>query len=62
MSDRYEKVVQDKENLAADFEHFKREVKHTAKGNAAKEIRILKKVVQNLEVGHAVSKQSNIVG
>ena len=32
------------------FETFQREVKHTSKANTAKEIRVLKKVVQNLEV------------
>ena len=32
------------------FETFQREVKHTTKANTAKEIRVLKKVVQNLEV------------
>jgi len=32
------------------YDTFQREVKHTSKANTAKEIRVLKKVVQNLEV------------
>ena len=33
------------------LETFQREMKHVSKVNTAKEIRVLKKVVQNLEVG-----------
>ena len=48
---RNEKLV--KENLETEkqLETFQREVKHVSKANTAKEIRVLKKVVQNLEVG-----------
>ena len=38
------------------FEAFQREVKHTSKANTAKEIRVLKKVVQNLEVRRNCNK------
>ncbi|CAH1792840.1 unnamed protein product [Owenia fusiformis] len=45
----YELVLQEKEDLEADFLKFRRELKNTTTGNAAKEIRILKNVIKNLE-------------
>ena len=41
--------MQEKEELEEAFETFKQEVTHTREGNASKEIRILKKVIKNLE-------------
>lgn len=42
------------------FEAFQREVKHTSKANTAKEIRVLKKVVQNLEVRQFTDEFKNV--
>lgn len=42
--------MRERDNIQAEFDHFQREMKHADKANTAKEIRILKKVVQNLEV------------
>ena len=42
-------LKQEKEEIQSEFDQFKAEVKHTARGNSAKEIRILKNVVKNLE-------------
>lgn len=47
---RNDKVAKEKMEIEKKFEAFQREVKHTSKANTAKEIRVLKKVVQNLEV------------
>lgn len=43
-------MTKEKIEIEKKFETFQREVKHTSKANTAKEIRVLKKVVQNLEV------------
>lgn len=43
-------MAKEKIEIEKKFETFQREVKHTSKANTAKEIRVLKKVVQNLEV------------
>ena len=48
---RYEAVLQEKEELEEAFESFKQEMMLTQEGAASKEIRILKKVIKNLEVG-----------
>lgn len=48
---RNEKLVKEKLEIEKQLETFQREVKHVSKANTAKEIRVLKKVVQNLEVG-----------
>ena len=48
---RYEAVLQEKEELEEAFESFKQEMMLTQEGVASKEIRILKKVIKNLEVG-----------
>lgn len=48
---RNEKLVKEKLETEKQLETFQREVKHVSKANTAKEIRVLKKVVQNLEVG-----------
>ncbi|KAK2147355.1 hypothetical protein LSH36_557g01029 [Paralvinella palmiformis] len=45
----YDRLVQEKEELESEFLNFRREVKHTKVGSAAKEIRILKDIVKNLE-------------
>lgn len=42
-------LTKEKLEIQKQFETFQREVKHTSKANTAKEIRVLKKVVQNLE-------------
>lgn len=47
---RNDKLTKEKLEIQKQFEAFQREVKHTSKANTAKEIRVLKKVVQNLEV------------
>ncbi|PFX25459.1 Coiled-coil domain-containing protein 61 [Stylophora pistillata] len=44
-----DKLTKEKLEIQKQFEAFQREVKHTSKANTAKEIRVLKKVVQNLE-------------
>jgi len=41
--------LQEKEELEEAFQSFKQEVMLTREGNASKEIRILKKVIRNLE-------------
>nr|XP_006818145.1 PREDICTED: coiled-coil domain-containing protein 61-like [Saccoglossus kowalevskii] len=45
----YEKVLKEKEEIEAAYMQFRREVKNTSKGSAAKEVRILKNIVKNLE-------------
>ena len=47
---RYDALLQEKEELEATFDTYRREVMHTREGNASKEIRVLKKVIKNLEV------------
>lgn len=44
-----DKLAKEKLEIEKQLEAFKREVKHVSKANTAKEIRVLKKVVQNLE-------------
>ncbi len=48
---RYDALLQEKEELEEAFESFKQEMLLTQEGAASKEIRILKKVIKNLEVG-----------
>lgn len=45
----YKKLLQEKEELEAEFLQYRRELKSTSTGNAVKEIRILKTVTKNLE-------------
>ena len=52
---RYDALLQEKEEVEEAFESFKQEVMLTREGNASKEIRVLKKVIKNLEVGIRVS-------
>ena len=47
---RNDKLAKEKVEIEKKLETFQREVKHVSKANTAKEIRVLKKVVQNLEV------------
>ncbi|KAK3749492.1 hypothetical protein QZH41_013465, partial [Actinostola sp. cb2023] len=44
-----ENAIRERDEIQAQFDIFQREIKHADKANTAKEIRILKKVVQNLE-------------
>ncbi|XP_032237227.2 centrosomal protein CCDC61 isoform X2 [Nematostella vectensis] len=44
-----ESLAKERDDIQAQFETYQRELKHTGKANTAKEIRVLKKVVQNLE-------------
>ena len=46
---RYDRLAQEKEELEAEYISFRREVTHTKVGSAAKEIRILKEIIKNLE-------------
>ena len=48
----YDELLREKEELDVAFERFQLDVKHTQTGNAAKEIRVLKKVINNLEVNN----------
>ena len=48
--DRCEKLTAEKENLEKNMEVLQRDLKLAAKGNKIKEIKVLKKVVQTLEV------------
>lgn len=48
---RNDKLTNEKMEIEKKLETFQREMKHVSKVNTAKEIRVLKKVVQNLEVG-----------
>lgn len=52
---RNDKLAKEKMEIEKTFETFQREVKHTSRANTAKEIRVLKKVVQNLEVSRKCS-------
>ncbi|CAG2203446.1 CCDC61 [Mytilus edulis] len=45
----YNLMLKEKEELEAEFLHFRREVKTTSTGNAVKEIRILKALTKSLE-------------
>ncbi|XP_035669643.1 coiled-coil domain-containing protein 61-like [Branchiostoma floridae] len=45
----YSTLLKEKEQIEQDFLQFRRDVDSTAKGNPAKEIRVLKQVVKNLE-------------
>lgn len=45
----YNLILKEKEELEAEFLHFRREVKTTSTGNAVKEIRILKALTKSLE-------------
>ena len=47
---RYDALLQEKEEVEEAFESFKQDVMLTREGNASKEIRVLKKVIKNLEV------------
>ena len=47
---RYDALLQEKEELEEVFESFKQDIMLTQEGAACKEIRILKKVIKNLEV------------
>ena len=47
---RYDELLREKEELEAAYGKFQLEVKHSQTGNATKEIRVLKKVIHNLEV------------
>ena len=47
---RYDALLQEKEELEEEFESFKQDMMLTQQGAANKEIRILKKVIKNLEV------------
>ena len=55
----YEQLLQDKEDLETEFIDYKREIQHTTKGGAAKEVRILKGVVKNLEEELVEEKAKN---
>lgn len=57
---RNDKLTKEKLEIQKQFEAFQREVKHTSKTNTAKEIRVLKKVVQNLEVRKNSNKLSTV--
>ncbi|XP_062502740.1 centrosomal protein CCDC61-like [Corticium candelabrum] len=45
----YDELLREKEELEAAYGKFQLEVKHSQTGNATKEIRVLKKVIHNLE-------------
>ncbi|XP_038075059.1 centrosomal protein CCDC61-like [Patiria miniata] len=45
----YEELLKEKQNLDDEFLQYRREVKNTTKGSAAKEVRVLKTVIRNLE-------------
>ena len=47
---RLDHLLSEKENLEKEFGEFQREVKHTGLADTAKEIKVLKKVIKNLEV------------
>ena len=48
-SHRYEQLLAEKEDLEEEYMQFRRQVGNTREGSAAKEIRILKDVIKNLE-------------
>lgn len=47
---RLDNLLNEKENVEREFNAFQREVKHSSLADTAKEIRVLKKVIKNLEV------------
>ena len=47
---RYDALLHEKEELEEAFESFRQEIMLTRDGTAAKETRLLKKVIRNLEV------------
>ena len=61
---RIEALIQEKDDLEADFIDFKRQVQNTSKGAAAKEIRILKGkyvcVLQENMLDHMAYQQDSI--
>ena len=47
---RLDHLLNEKENLEKEYGEFQREVKHSGLADTAKEIKVLKKVIKNLEV------------
>lgn len=47
---RLENLLSEKENMEKEYNILQREVKHSSVADTAKEIRVLKKVIKNLEV------------
>lgn len=47
---RLDNLLSEKENLEKEYDAFQREVKHSGLADTAKEIKVLKKVIKNLEV------------
>ena len=47
---RLDNLLNEKENLQREYNAFQREVKHSSVADTSKEIRVLKKVIKNLEV------------
>ncbi|XP_070569461.1 centrosomal protein CCDC61-like [Ptychodera flava] len=45
----YEKLLKQKDEIESAFMQYRREIKNTNKGTAAKEVRIMKNIVRNLE-------------
>ena len=45
----YEDLLIEKQSLDDQFLQYRREVKHTSQGSAAKEVRALKAIIRNLE-------------
>ena len=50
----YDALLQEKEQLEEAFEDFKCQVVHSQDRKGSKEIRVLKKVIKNLEVHNAI--------
>lgn len=59
MCDSYDKLVVEKEALAAEYMNLKRQVELTTDGFAMKEIRMLKSVIKNLEEDLATLRTKN---
>ena len=51
---RLDNLLNEKENVEREFNTFQREVKHSSLADTAKEIRVLKKVIKNLEVNSLI--------
>jgi hypothetical protein len=51
----YDGLLQEKEELEVAFERLQLDVKHSQTGNAVKEIRVLKKIINDLEVHNFIS-------
>ena len=51
----YDALLQEKEQLEEAFEDYKSQVVHSQDRKGSKEIRVLKKVIKNLEVRFSVS-------